>query len=38
VRLSISDTAGGVPEEALPHVFEPFFTTEEVRKGIGLGL
>jgi len=36
VRIAVSDTGGGIPAEALPHVFEPFFTTRE--RGTGLGL
>ncbi|QDX25456.1 response regulator [Sphingomonas suaedae] len=36
--LRISDTGNGIPEDALPHIWEPFFTTKEVGKGTGLGL
>jgi PAS domain S-box-containing protein len=38
VMLSVSDTGIGIPPEAHPHVFEPFYTTKEVGKGTGLGL
>ncbi len=36
--VSVSDNGCGVPEENLPKVFEPFFTTREPGAGIGLGL
>ncbi len=36
VKISISDTGPGIPEEFRDRIFEPFFTTKE--KGTGLGL
>jgi len=36
VRMSITDTGAGIPEEHLDKIFDPYFTTKE--KGIGLGL
>ncbi|MGH8103866.1 MAG: PAS domain S-box protein [bacterium] len=38
VVLSVSDTGAGIDEATRPHLFEPFFTTLEAGKGIGLGL
>ncbi|MBR0565525.1 hypothetical protein J5J83_05255 [Azoarcus sp. L1K30] len=35
-RLTIADGGPGIPPEALPHLFEPFFSTKE--NGLGLGL
>jgi iron only hydrogenase large subunit-like protein/nitrogen-specific signal transduction histidine kinase len=36
--VTISDTGPGIPEENLPKMFSPFFTTKKVGKGTGLGL
>ncbi len=38
VDIKITDTGVGIPEENLPHIFSPFFTTKEVGVGTGLGL
>lgn len=38
IRIDISDTGPGIPENVLPHIFEPFYTTKEQGKGTGLGL
>jgi PAS domain S-box-containing protein len=38
VRLTVSDTGVGIAPDALPHIYEPFFTTKPVGEGTGLGL
>ena len=38
VIIEVRDQAGGVPEDAMEHLFEPFFTTRAAGKGTGLGL
>ncbi len=38
LRLSVSDTGGGMDAETLRRAVEPFFSTKEIGKGTGLGL
>jgi two-component system NtrC family sensor kinase len=38
ILVTIRDTGEGIPAEALPRIFEPFYTTKDVGKGTGLGL
>jgi PAS domain S-box-containing protein len=34
----VTDTGSGIPASALPHIFEPFFSTKPPEQGTGLGL
>jgi len=36
--MEVEDDGGGVPPQAAPHVFDPYYTTKSQDKGTGLGL
>lgn len=38
VYVQFTDTGVGIPEENLPRIFDPFFTSKRPEKGTGLGL
>ncbi len=38
VKVSIGDSGEGIPEEIVPRIFEPFYTTKAAGEGTGLGL
>jgi signal transduction histidine kinase len=38
IAISFADNGCGIPEKDLPHVFEPFFSSDTVYGGTGLGL
>ena len=38
VRLEVSDQGLGIKRQNMPHIFEPFFTSNEEAQGAGLGL
>lgn len=38
VRITVRDDGTGISSEILPRIFEPFLTTKETGRGVGLGL
>ena len=38
VEISVRDTGIGIPEEALPRLFDPFYTTKPGGSGLGLAI
>ena len=38
IAFEVRDDGMGIPADVLPQLFEPFMTTKEVGKGVGLGL
>ncbi len=38
VAIRIGDTGCGIAQESIDRIWDPFFTTKEVGKGVGLGL
>ena len=38
VVLDVTDNGPGIPDDVLPHIFEPFYTTKESGTGLGLAI
>ena len=38
VRLSVKDSGSGIDPDIMDRVFDPYFTTKDVDKGLGMGL
>ncbi len=38
VEIKVADTGRGISKENLPRIFDPFFSTKQEGKGLGLGL
>jgi len=38
VEVTITDNGHGIPEDDIPRIFEPFYTTKGEGKGTGIGL
>lgn len=38
IAISVKDQGTGIPENHIPHIFEPFYTTKEEGNGLGLAI
>jgi len=38
IEIKVRDDGAGIAPDVLPHIFEPFLTTKESGRGVGLGL
>jgi C4-dicarboxylate-specific signal transduction histidine kinase len=38
IKISITDNGGGIPDDIIEKVFEPYFTTKHKAQGVGLSL
>ncbi|HEY0825865.1 MAG TPA: HAMP domain-containing sensor histidine kinase [Ramlibacter sp.] len=38
VRIDVTDTGAGIPEDVQPHIFDTYYTTKAPGEGTGLGL
>jgi two-component system NtrC family sensor kinase len=38
IQIRVRDDGAGIAPDILPHIFEPFLTTKETGRGVGLGL
>jgi PAS domain S-box-containing protein len=38
IEISVTDSGNGIPKEIASKIMQPFFTTKEIGKGMGLGL